>query len=342
MNSTKPTEQLSQMMYAYWVSQSIYVAAKLRIADQLVDGPASVVNLANAVQANENNLYRLLRGLASVGIFEELDNRTFQLTPMAEQLRSDVDGSQWALAVMLGQENYRAWGDLLHTVKTGELAFDHVFGSTIFEHLQENPDSAAVFNQAMMSSYQRDSDSLVALYDFSQDTTVMDIGGGNGTLLSAVLRRNPNLKGVLFELPHVLDRARKNFERNDVADRAQAVSGSFLDEVPGGADTIMMRHVIHNWGRDEAIKILQNCSAALPSNGKILILETIIPTGDDGSFAKLRDLSMMLLVGGEERTEAEYRDILQAAGFGLERVIPTETEGSILVAAKLDGQPTPA
>ncbi len=247
MTQVSPQQQISQMLSAYWISQSIYVAAKLRIADMLKDGPRSAGQLAAATDTNERCLYRLLRALASVGIFAEQDDGAFALTPMAKYLRSDVPGSQWAMAVMMGEEHYRAWGELLHCVRTGEIAFDKVFGKPIFAYLSENPEQAAVFDRAMTSVHGRETEPIIDAYDFSEIGTLVDVGGGNGTVITAVLKHNLNVKGILFDLPHVVKRAKATLVAEDVADRCETVAGSFFESVPEGADAYMMRHIIHDW-----------------------------------------------------------------------------------------------
>ena len=322
------------MISGYWVSQAVYVAAKLRIADQLAHGPQSLAQLADASQTYGPSLYRLLRALASVGVFAEQEGGSFALTPMAECLRSDVPGSQWAMAVMMGEEHYRAWGDLLHSVETGEIAFDKVFGKPIFAHLSEHPDSAAIFDQAMTSVHGRETEPMVDAFDFSDISTITDIGGGNGTVIAAVLSRFPGMSGILFDLPHVIERAHPNLEAAGVAERCRTVSGNFFESVPAGADVYLMRHIIHDWDDDKAATILRNCHEAMNVDGRVLIVESVIAPGNDPSFAKLLDLTMMVLPGGKERTADEYRALLEASGFTLSRIVPTDTDVSIIEGCK--------
>ena len=334
VENAEPAQQLSRMISGYWISQAVYVAAKLKIADQLANGSQSLAQLADATETHEPSLYRLLRALASVGVFAEQDDGSFTSTPKAECLRSDVPGSQWAMAVMMGEEHYRAWGNLLHSVETGEIAFDKVFGKPIFDHLSENPESAAIFDQAMTSVHGRETEPMVDAYDFSDINTIADIGGGNGTVIAAILKRYPNMSGILFDLPHVIERAQPNLEAAGVVERCRSSSGDFFESVPVGADAYLMRHIIHDWDNDKAATILRNCHEALNANGRVLIVESVIAPGNDPSFAKLLDLTMMVLPGGKERTADEYRALLEASGFTLSRIVPTNTDVSIIEGRK--------
>lgn len=322
------------MITGYWISQAVYVAAKLRIADLLAQGPQSLNQLADITRTHQPSLYRLLRALASTGIFEETLDGRFALTPMAECLRSDVAGSQWAMAVMNGEEHYQAWGELLYSVQTGEIAFDKLFRKPIFEHLSEHPESAVIFDQAMTSVHGRETAPMVESYDFSTIDTITDIGGGNGTVIAAILNRYPGMKGILFDLPHVIERAKLNLASAGVADRCQTLSGNFFEAVPGGADACLMRHIIHDWDDDKATMILRNCHNALNANGRVLIVESVIAPGNDPSFAKLLDLTMMVLPGGKERTAEEYQSLLKSSGFTFIQIVPTSCDVSIIEGRK--------
>ena len=318
------------MISGYWISQAIYVAAKLRSADQLSQGPQTLTRLAGTTQSHRPSLYRLLRALASVGIFMEQEDGRFALTPMSESLRSDVPGSQWAMAVMMGEEHYRAWGDLLYSVQTGEIAFDRVFGKPIFEHLSEHLDSASIFDKAMTSVHGSETNPMVDAYDFSDVEIMADIGGGNGSVIAAVLNRYPNMRGILFDMPHVIARAKPSLESAGVIQRCQTLSGNFFESVPIRADACLMRHIIHDWDDAKAVTILRNCHKALNANGRVLIVESVIEPGNAPSFAKLLDLTMMVLPGGKERTAEEYRVLLEASGFTLARIVPTDASVSII------------
>ncbi len=334
MDDASLPNQLDRMITGYWASQAIYAAAKFDIAEHLSGGPVSVDELAAATSTNPDALYRLLRALARLGIFVEEAPRTFSLTPMAALLRSDAPGSKRALALMAGDEQYVAWSEIEYSIRTGKKAFDKVFGKPIFDYLGEHPDKARIFDAAMTGVHGRESDALVAAYDFSAFGVLADIGGGNGTLISTVLKQHPAMQGILFDLPHVVDRARANVEAHGVADRCELVGGSFFEAVAPGANAYMMRHIIHDWDDEKSLTILRNIHRVMPDDGKLLVVESVIPPGNDPFGGKLLDLVMLLIPGGKERTEAEYRELFSTAGFELTRIVPTATEVSVIEAVK--------
>jgi hypothetical protein len=322
-------QEFLKMASGYWVSQSLYAAAKLKLADLLAGGPRPAEELAAATETDPPSLYRLLRALSSVGVFAEEDGR-FKLTPLAECLRSDRPGTQWALAVMIGEEHFRTWGDILYSLRTGQPAFDHIYGKPPFEYLAEHPEAARVFDAAMTAVHGRETPAMLDAYDFSGYKTLVDVGGGNGSLLTAVLQRTPNLKGVLYDLPHVIERARANLAAAGLDKRCTAVPGSFFESVPQGYDAYLMRHIIHDWDDGKALTILRNVREAIAPDGKLLLVEGVIPPGNEESWTKFLDLNMLLIPGGKERTEAEYRQLYADAGFRLTRIVPTTTEISVL------------
>lgn len=330
---TDAYQKIDRMITAYWISQAIYAAAKFGIADELKDGPKSVEQLAEATSTNADALYRLLRALASKGIFAEGEPRQFSLTPLAEPLRSDVPGSKRALALMSGDEQFRAWAEIEYSIQTGEIAFDKVYGKPIFDYLGENPDKAKIFDAAMVGIHGRESDIILEAYDFSGINVVADIGGGNGSQITGILKRHTAMRGILFDLPHVIERARERIETAGLADRCELVGGSFFESVPEGADAYMMRHIIHDWDDEKSLTILRNCHRAMSSDSRLLVVESVIPRGNEPFGGKLLDLVMMLIPGGKERTEDEYRALFGKAGFELTRIIPTTTEISIVEAA---------
>ncbi|MFT5303143.1 MAG: hypothetical protein ACI814_003962 [Mariniblastus sp.] len=334
MPNPSPPQQLDRMITGYWVSQAIYVAAKLAIADHLKDGPQSVDALADATSTNSDALYRLMRALASVGIFAEGEHRQFSLTPLAEPLRSDVPESKRALALMSGDEQFRAWAEIEYSIRTGEIAFDKVFGKPIFDYLGEHPDKARIFDAAMVGIHGRESDVIAKSYDFSGVNVVADIGGGNGSQMIGLLQEHPSLKGIVFDLPHVIERARENIEAACLSDRCELVSGNFFESIPSGADIYMMRHIIHDWHEDKALAILKNCHTAMSNESKLLVVESVIPTGNEPFGGKFLDLVMLLIPGGRERTEVEYRSLFSEAAFEMSQVILTETEVSIVEGMK--------
>lgn len=334
MTEPTPDQQLDRMITGYWVSQAIYAAAKFGIADLLKDGPRSAEDLAETTSTNPDALYRLLRALASVGIFSEGKDRQFSLTPLAEPLRSEVPGSKRALALMSGDEQFKAWGEIEYSIRTGNIAFDKVFGKPIFDYLSENPDKARIFDAAMVGIHGRESDVIAKAYDFSEAKVVADIGGGNGSQMIGLLQHHLSLKGVVFDLPHVIERATERIEDAGLSNRCDLVGGNFFESVPSGADIYMMRHIIHDWHEDKALTILKNCYAAMSNESKLLVVESVIPPGNEPFGGKFLDLVMLLIPGGRERTEEQYRTLFDKSGFELTQVIPTETEVSVVEAIK--------
>lgn len=334
MTEALPHQQLDGMITGYWISQAIYAAAKFNIADHLKDGSKSVDELAEATSTNVDALYRLLRALASKGIFAEGEPRQFSLTPLAEPLQSDVPGSKRALALMSGDEQFRAWAEIEYSIQTGKIAFEKVYGKPIFEYLGENPDKARIFDAAMVGIHGRESDVILSAYDFSDVGVLADIGGGNGSQISRILEKHNGLKGILFDLPHVIERAKNQIESEGLSNRCELVGGNFFDAVPEGADVYMMRHIIHDWDDEKSVTILRNCHQAMSSSGRLLIVESVIPPGNEPFGGKFLDLVMLLIPGGKERTEDEYRTLLGRAGFELTQVIPTNSEVSIVEAIK--------
>lgn len=314
---------LQRLLTGTWISQMLYAAAKLGLADHLAGEPMSAEDLAPAVGVQAEPLYRLMRALAGEGVFAEDEHRRFSLTPMAELLRSDAAGSKQAMAIMLGEEHHAAWGQIIYSLQTGKPAFDHVYGQPIFDYLASHPEAARVFDAAMTAVHGSETAQMLSAYDFSGCKTLADIGGGNGSLITMVLQKHPQLKGILYDIDHVVARAKPRLEAAGVADRCQIVAGNFFDSVPSGADTYLMRHIIHDWDEARCIKILKNVRAVLPAGGKLLLIEAVVPTGNEPSFGKLMDINMMVLPGGKERTAEEYRALYVAAGFKLSRIVPT-------------------
>jgi hypothetical protein len=327
-------QQLDQMITGYWVSQAIYAAAKFAVADHLKDGPKTVGELAGATSTDPDALYRLLRALASVGIFAEGDSRRFSLTPLAEPLRSDVAGSKRALALMSGDEQFRTWAEIDYSIRTGKVAFDKVFGKPVFDYLGEHPDKARIFDAAMVGIHGRESSAILDAYDFSVFGVVADIGGGNGSQMTEILKRHGRMEGMLFDLPHVIERATERIRAAGLLDRCKLVAGSFFDAVPEGADAYLLRHIIHDWDEDKCLAILRNCHRAMRPDSKLLVIESVIPAGNEPFHGKFLDLVMLLIPGGKERTESEYRTLFERAGFVLTHVMPTGGEVSIVEGKK--------
>jgi hypothetical protein len=323
-------EKLAHLMSGYWYTQAIYVAAELRLADHLADAPRTVEELARPTGTHARSLYRLLRALASVGIFAEDEQHRFSVTPMAECLRSDSPQSLRAMAIMRGTFQYEAWGRLLCSIRTGRSAFETIHGTPIFEYLSQHPEQGKLFDAAMTGVHGRETAAMLDAFDFTGIGTLADIGGGNGSVLTAVLQRYPAMRGVLFDLPAVTDRARTNIDAAGLSDRCTIVAGNFFEDDLPAADAYLMRHIIHDWTDEQSIAILRNCRKAMTERGRLLVVEGVVPTGNEPSVSKFFDLAMMVIPGGLERTEAEYRELFRAAGMRLTRIVPTKMWISVL------------
>jgi ubiquinone/menaquinone biosynthesis C-methylase UbiE len=273
----------------------------------------------------------VLRALASVGIFSEDEKRRFALTSLAETLRTDVPDSLRAFAtVELGEEHYPAWGELLHTVKTGEIAFDRAFGMPVWKFFEQNPENAKTFNDAMTGFTLAVNDAVLSSYDFSSIKKIVDVGGGHGSLIASILKANPKMRGVLFDAPPVIEGARHRIRDEGIAERCEAVAGDFFESVPSGGDAYIVKWIIHDWNDERSVSILKNCHRAMAENGRLLLVEAVVPHGSQPHFSKYMDLNMLVMTGGRERTEDEYRALLEASGFRLRRIIPTESPMSII------------
>ena len=328
---TEPASaSLMSLISGYWISQSIYVAAKLGLADLIKDKPQTAESLASATDTHAEALYRLLRALASVGIFSEDDQHRFALTATAEGLLSDGEGSQRALAIMAGEEHYASWSELLYSIRTGQSAFEKVYGAPIFDWLGWHPEKAALFDAAMVGVHGRETGAMATAYDFSGIHVLADVGGGNGSLLRGVLPKFPKLRGTLCDLPGVIERAAPLIAEAGLSDRLRTVPTDFFVEVPSGADAYLMRHIIHDWDDGKSLEILRNVRRVIPAAGRLLVVEGVVPAGNGPSFTKQLDLNMLVIPGGKERTEEEYRALYDAAGFKLTSITPTAAEVSVI------------
>lgn len=331
--SVPPEAQLMQIVVGCFQSQAVYVAAKLGIADLLKDEPLSVAELARKTGTHERALYRVLRCLASLGIFRETDPKVFDLTPSAELLVSDQPGSMRDAAIFMGEPwHWSVYGEMLYSVTTGKVAWERVHGKEVFPYFQEHPAEYEIFNRAMTSFSTNALPAIVEAYKFTGVKKLADIAGGHGMLLSGFLKANPELEGLLFDLPQVIEGATALLEKEGVADRVELKTGDFFESVPGGADAYMMKFIIHDWDDDRALNILRNIHKVLPSDGRLLLVEMVIPEGNEPHFSKVQDLEMLVSPGGLERTPDEYRDLLARAGFELRAIIPTKSPLSIVEA----------
>jgi len=322
-----------QFITGFWMSRAVYVAAKLGIADLLKSGPKTAEELAQSTGTHGPSLYRVLRALASSGVFEQQSDGRFALTPLSETMLTDAPGStRWFLMSELGQEHYPAWGNLMHSVKTGEIAFDNAFGMDIWKYFSQNPEDAAVFNDSMSANTAAVNQAITSLYDFSQFNKVIDIGGGHGGLITSILQSNPEVQGVVFDAPEVISGARPKLEQAGIANRCDAVAGDFFKAVPEGGDAYTMKWIIHDWEDQKAITILKNCRQHMQPNGRLIIVDCVVPDNDAPDFSKTFDLNMLVMTGGKERTKAEFEELLAASGFKLLRVIPTDLPPCIVEA----------
>ena len=332
----RPYEVLFQMVIGKWISQALGAIVEIGVPDQLKKGARQCRDLAREAGVSEEGLYRLLRALASIGLFSESADRRFRLTGKGQLLRSDHPESLAGYARFVAHDStWRPWGQLGYSVKTGMPAFDHVFNAPIFEHLSRNPEVAAVFDDAMTSISSMEARAISDAYDFKRIETLMDVAGGHGLLLATILRRHKMMRGVLFDLPHVAAGASATFTRARITGRVRIESGDFFKELPSGADAIIMKHILHDWDDDSATQILQACHRALGTRGKVLIVDAVVPPNNAPHYGKLLDLEMLVLTPrGRERTKAEFAKLLRGAGFRLSRVIATQSPLSIVEAIK--------
>ena len=329
-----PAAALARLASGFCAARAVQVAARLGLADGLRDGPRHPADLAAATGTHPDALGRLMRALAGLGVLASDALGRYRLTPMGELLRGDAPGSLRDFVARFGEPEYwRAWGALDHSIATGRPAFDAVFGARLFDHLARNPEAAARFHAGMGGGSARAAAAVVAaLGDLGGVDTVVDVGGGHGALLAAVLRANPEARGVLFELPQVAEAGRAALAAAGLAGRSRVETGDFFEAVPAGGDLYLLQRIVHDWDDAEAVRLLGNVRAAMPAHARLLLVEAVVRPGDAPSHAKMLDLNMLVLVGGRERTEEEYRALLQAAGLALRRVLPATADTNVLEA----------
>jgi orsellinic acid C2-O-methyltransferase len=327
---------LYQMSIGHYVSRALYLAAKLGLADLLGDGPRDYRELAVHTDTDAESLRRVMRLLASVGVFTEGDDGNFALTSLGEMLRSDVPGSmRTSVMLFAGIRIQDGWKELEYCVRTGNPAFRREApDADAFAVMAADPEAAAVFDAAMATFSAQTAAAVTAAYDFSGFANAVDVGGGNGSLLVGILKANPALRGVVFDQPHVGTRAKEQIAAAGMAERCEFVGGSFFDEVPGGADVYLLKHVIHDWEDARASAILRNCRRAMPPHGKLLIVEGVYPARIDGSLASrgaaANDVNMLVSTGGRQRSEEEFRELYRASGLALTRIVPTLSPVSVI------------
>jgi hypothetical protein len=322
-----------ELLTGAWTAQTMYVAVKLGIPDQLTAGPLPAGEVADRVGADPDAVYRLMRALASRGVLRHRPDGKFSLTSVGKALRADTPGSVRDMALFLGHPlRWEDWGNLLYSVQTGKPSVAKLRGMPFFEYVKTDVELADAFNNAMTAGSEFAIYAVLAAYDFTDFRTIVDVGGGHGRLLSMILAKAPGARGVLFDLPNVIDGAALELKRAGVAERCEAVSGSFFDSVPEGGDAYLMKAIIHDWNDDDALKILGKIRSAIAPDGKLLLLESALPERASSDIGMLIDLEMLVAVGGRERTHSEWANLLGRAGFRLNRVVHTATPVSIIEA----------
>ena len=328
-----PDVQLIHMSTACWVSSIVYAAAKLGLADRLAAGPKSAAELAVPMAVHERSLHRLMRTLASLGILTERSERRFALTPVGDALKSDAPGSARATVLTMGNPGFAAClAKLDESVRSGESAFKKINGMPLFAYLAQNPAEASLFSQTMVGFHGAEPVAVADGYDFSTFETVVDVGGATGNLLAAILARHAGPRGILFDLPHVVAEAPELLRSKGVLERVTIQAGDFFKRVPAGADAYVLSHVIHDWNEEQCVTILGHCRKAMRPDGRVLLVEMVLPEGDAPHPGKMLDIVMLTIPGGEERTASEYGPLLGRAGFRINRVVPTDSAVSIVEA----------
>ncbi|MBO4206104.1 methyltransferase [Micromonospora echinofusca] len=323
-----------ELVFGYTAAKMIDVAARLNLADHLAHGPRTVADLAAVTGAHEQSLYRLLRGLACFGVAEQTGPDTFALGPLGQQLRSDTPDSIRSMVMLLcADETWRSWGELEYSVRSGQPAWDQVNGVSNFEFLAKNPEKAAVFNAAMAEFTRAAAPGIVGRHDFTRYGTIVDIGGGDGSLLAEVLKAAPTTRGTLFDLPAGLAEAAGTLEAAGVADRVTVTAGDFFASVPKGADAYLLKSVLHDWDDEKAAQILRACRRAMATDGVVLAVEPVLPplvAGPAAVGVVMSDLNMLVNTGGRERTLAEFRALFTAAGLNLVAVSGQDADFCVL------------
>jgi ubiquinone/menaquinone biosynthesis C-methylase UbiE len=333
-SNVPPPVAMLNILSGYWLSRAVYIAAKLGLADLLKDGPRTTEQLAASTATHAGSLYRILRALCGGGVLTEDAQGRFATTPLGETLRSE--GLRAIITTELGEEHYPAWGELLHSVRTGEIAFNKVNGMPVWEYFAKNPDNAVTFNAAMGDINGMLEEAISHAFDFSPFSKIVDVGGGTGSLLGLAMKANPSMRGVVFDLPNVIEEARAYIASQQLAERCEFVAGDFFENVPDGGDAYMLKWILHDWDDEHSVTILRNCRRAMGKDARLLIFEAAIPSGNNPFLAKFMDLNMMVMTGGRERTEQEYRSLFEAGGFNLTRVLPTHAEGLMNI---IEGEP---
>jgi ubiquinone/menaquinone biosynthesis C-methylase UbiE len=336
---TLPQQVFGMAVLNDWIASAIQVAAYYGIADLLQDGPKSIAELAAATQTHPDSLYRLLRALTTVGFFEErntdvaFEERRFAQTPFSQYLCQDIPGSMYAMARLFGSEwEHRSWSQLAYSIHTGQPAFDHLFGKSCWQYLAEDrPEEGAIFHQAMSGFSHTINAAVVQAYDFSGIRSLMDVGGGQGTLLLAILQAHPTLQGILFDHAQAVEGTKELIVQAGLAERCRVLAGDFFASLPSvGVNACILKQVLHDWDDQHCLTILGNCRRVLEPGKKLLIAELVLPDSHAPTFGAFIDLELLLNTYGRERTEQQYRTLLERSGFTVRRIVPTASSHSII------------
>lgn len=330
MTSVALQEELKEIVHGFCLSQCVHVAAKLGIADCLKHGPKTCAELAELTGSHPGALCRLLRALAGKNIFSEDEGGCFLLTPLAGILLTDTDGSMHAEVLhMLNSSSWVPWGQLLHSVKTGEAAFPGIYGEDAWSYRSRHPEISAIFETMATAMSKQEADAILSNLDLSDVSQIIDVGGGKGELIANILLNQKNLRGVLFDQTHIVAGADEVLQAAGVADRCRVEPGDFFREVPKDGDLYLLKAVIHNWNDDAAIAILRNCRQAMSSHARIVLIESVLdPAGP--SVGNFMDLHMLVIHGGQERTPAEFGALLENSGFCLKNIVKTASGISLI------------
>jgi hypothetical protein len=335
-STADPSAELMRMINAYQVSQALHVAATLGVADQLKDGPQPSDALARVCGAQPGPLYRLLRALAAVGVFHEAEGRCFSLTPLGACLAGDTPGSRRDYARWIGTPGmWRSWGNLLHSLRTGESAAHFTCGMDAWTYRSEHPEERAVFDAAMTALSLAEARAVIEAYDFGRFGCIVDVGGGEGHLLKAILLACPGARGILFDQPQIAASAAGVFASAGLAQRCQAIGGDFFQAVPGTGDAYVMKSVLHDWNENGATEILRSCRRAIPATAILLAIERVVGPPNQDPSGKFFDLNMLVQYGALERTGQEFQALLKDGGFEVVETVPTRSALSIIVARPL-------
>jgi predicted O-methyltransferase YrrM len=321
-----------QMSGGFVISQCLFAAARLGIADLLKAGPKHCDELAKVTDTDRDALYRLLRALAGIGIFAETAPKCFQLTPLAACLQQDKPGSLRNFIQLRAELYYDCWGNFMHSLRTGQSAFEHMYGMNLFQYLEQHPAADELFNRAMAEVSALDNAAIVAVVDLSSVEKLVDVGGGQGAFLATLLQHYPSLTGILLDRSQAIEKARSLLKREGILERCELVVGDFFTSVPAGGDRYLLKNILRDWDAKHAIKILQNCHQAMAGAGRLLVMDTVVSPDNASRRSNFFDLAMLVLHSGRSRTTEEYRQLLESARFKLTEITPTASETSVIEA----------